>query len=397
MRQYSPSRLLTYRGVPLWRDVRVLQGVTQVVSAIIVVSFVVFFIGNVLEAADRRGLALGFDFLGQEAGFPIAESVIEYQESDSFLYAFLVGVLNTLKVALVGIVLATGLGVIVGVARISPNWLVSKIAGIYIETIRNVPLLVQLFFWYFGVFQLLPLVQQSIHWPGPVYLNNRGIFMVWATPSSTFQAWLLFVLAGILLAVVLRIVLTRLQVRTGRSGYPILGPLFALLLVPALGWLLMSDAPLTREVPVLGRFNFEGGLRLTPEFMALLTGLVAYTATFIAEIVRAGIQAVHHGQVESARALGLSNLRTLRLVVFPQALRIIIPPMISQYLNLTKNSSLAIAIGYPDLFSVGRIMINQAGRAVPNFLLIMASYLAMSLTFAIIGNIYNRRARLVER
>ena len=159
----------------------------------------------------------------------------------------------------------------------------------------------------------------------------------------------------------------------------------------------MGDAPLTRDVPVLERFNFVGGLRFTPEFAALLTGLVVYTATFIAEIVRAGIQAVQRGQVESARALGLSNLQSLRLVVFPQALRVIIPPLISQALNLTKNSSLAIAIGYPDLFSIGRIMINQAGRAVPNFLLIMASYLAMSLTFAIIGNIYNRRARFVER
>ena len=397
MRQYSPHRLLTYRGVPLWRDVRILQGVAQVVSAIIVVSFVVFFIGNVLEAADRRGLALGFDFLGQEAGFPISESVIEYHEADSFLYAFLVGVLNTLKVALVGIVLATGLGIVVGVARLSPNWLLSKLAGVYVETFRNVPLLIQLFFWYFGVFQLLPLVQNSLHWPGPVYLNNRGIFIAWATPSSTFQAWLLFVLAGILLAVVLRIALTRLQVRTGRSAYSVLGPALALLLFPALGWLLMGDAPLTRDVPVLERFNFVGGLRFTPEFAALLTGLVVYTATFIAEIVRAGIQAVQRGQVESARALGLSNLQSLRLVVFPQALRVIIPPLISQALNLTKNSSLAIAIGYPDLFSIGRIMINQAGRAVPNFLLIMASYLAMSLTFAIIGNIYNRRARFVER
>ena len=396
MRQYSPKRLLTYRGVPLWRDARIIQGVAQVASAIIVVSFVVFFIGNVLEAANRRGLALGFDYLSQEAGFPIAESVIEYHESDSFLYAFLVGVLNTLKVALIGIVLATGLGIVVGVARLSSNWLVRRIAGAYVETFRNVPLLIQLFFWYFGVFQLLPLVQNSIRWPGPVYLNNRGIFIAWATPSPTFQAWLLFVLGAILLAVALRVALTRLQVRTGRSAFSILVPILALMIVPALGWFLMSDAPLMRDVPILGRFNFEGGLRFTPEFSALLTGLVVYTATYIAEIVRAGIQAVQRGQVESALALGLSNMKTLRLVVFPQALRIIIPPLISQCFNLTKNSSLAIAIGYPDLFSIGRIMINQAGRAVPNFLLIMASYLAMSLTFAIIGNIYNRRVRSVE-
>ncbi|MFQ6014504.1 MAG: amino acid ABC transporter permease [Anaerolineae bacterium] len=397
MSQDSRIRILTYRGIPLWRDVRVLRAVAQVVSAIVVISFLVFFVDNVLDAANRRGLALGFDFLNEAAGFPIAESVIEYHPSDSFRYAFWVGILNTLKVALVGIVMATILGVIVGVARLSSNWLVSKMASTYIEIIRNVPLLVQLFFWYFAVFQKLPLVKESIQWPGPIYLNNRGVFMAWARPSPSFQAWLLFLLAGFLLAILLGVVLTRLQMRTGRSTYPILTATLALFLIPALGWGLMDESPLMREVPVLGRFNFEGGLRLTPEFAALLVGLVIYTATFIAEIVRAGILAVQRGQVEAARAVGLTNLQTLRLVIFPQALRVIIPPLISQYLNLTKNSSLAIAIGYPDLFSVGRIMINQAGRAVPIFIMIMAAYLAMSLTYALIGNIYNRRVRFVER
>lgn len=394
----SLSRLLTFRGVPLWRDVRVLQAVSQIVSVIVVVSFLVFFIVNVRDAADRRGLSLlGFDFLSQEAGFPIAESVIEYEESDSFRYAFVVGILNTLKVALIGIVLATILGVVVGVARLSSNWLVSKIVGTYIEIIRNIPLLVQLFFWYFAVFLTLPLVQDSIRWPGPVYLNNRGVFMAWPRMSPSFSQWLFFVVGGLVLALVLRLFLSRLHERTGRSTYPVLLPALALLITAALGWFLVGESPLVRDIPVLGRFNFEGGVRLTPEFAALLFGLVAYTATFIAEIVRAGILAVQRGQIESALALGLSSMQTLRLVVFPQALRVIMPPLISQYLNLTKNSSLAIAIGYPDLFSVGRITINQAGRAIPVFLLIMASYLAMSLTYAVIGNIYNRRVRIVER
>ena len=391
------NRLLTYDGIPLWRNVRVLQAVAQVVSVIIVVSLVVLLVGNVFDAADRRGFSLGFDFLDEEAGFPIAESVIEYDESASFGYAFIVGILNTLKVALVGVVLATILGFIVGVARGSSNWLVSKMAAVYVETFRNVPLLVQLFFWYFAVFQLLPVVQESIQWPGPIFLNNRGIFMVWGRPSPSFQGWLLFILAGLVIAIVLRVILNRIQARTGRSAYPLLGPALALILVSTLGWFLMPESPLIREVPVLGRFNFAGGLRFTPEFSALLVGLVVYTASFIAEIVRAGIQSVQRGQVESAKALGLNDMQALRLVVFPQALRVIIPPLISQYMNLTKNSSLAIAIGYPDLFSIGRIMINQAGRAVPIFLLIMASYLAMSLTYAIIGNLYNRRARLKER
>jgi general L-amino acid transport system permease protein len=390
-------RLLTYRGVPIWRDVRVLRWAAQIISVIVVLSFLFFAVSNVLDAADKRGLALGFGFLEEEAGFPIAESVVDYEESDSFRYAFLMGILNTIKVALLGIVLATALGVIVGVARLSTNWLLRQIAGVYVETFRNIPLLVQLFFWYFGVFLLLPTVRESIHWPGPVYLNNRGIFMVWGNPSGSIAPWLLFFLAGVALAVLVRIVLSRRQERIGRSTYPNLAGGIALILVAVLGWVLVSDSPLTREAPVLGRFNFEGGQRLTPEFLALLVGLVVYTSAFIAEIVRAGIQSVQRGQVEAGRALGLSSLQSLRFVVFPQALRVIIPPLISQFLNLTKNSSLAIAIGYPDLFSIGRIMINQAGRAVPIFLMIMAAYLVMSLTYAIVGNIYNRLVRYEER
>ena len=390
-------RLLTYRGIPLWRDIRVLGAITQIASVIIVVTVVVFVVRNVLQAADDRNLALGFGFLAEETGFPISETVIDYEESDSFQYAFLVGILNTLKVALIGIVLATILGIIVGVARLSTNWLVRQIANVYVEIFRNIPLLVQLFFWYFGIFLLLPSVQESIHWPGPVYLNNRGVSSVWANPSSSFDSWLLFVLGGVVLAVVLRVLLGRIQTRTGRNTQPNLAAVLALALIPALGWVFLGESPLVREVPVLGRFNFEGGVRLTPEFAALLVGLVIYTAAFIAEIVRAGIQSVRRGQFEASRALGLSELQTLQSVVFPQALRVIIPPLISQFLNLTKNSSLAIAIGYPDLFSVGRIMINQAGRAVPIFLLIMGAYLSMSLTYAVIGNIYNRYVRFVER
>lgn len=390
-------RILTYRGTPLWRDARVLRAVTQIVFVFIVVAIVVYFVRNVFEAADQRGLKLGFGFLEEEAGFPIAESVIGYTESDSFRHAFIVGVVNTIKVALIGIVAATVLGLIVGVSRLSSNWLVKSITSVYVEIIRNVPLLVQLFFWYFGIFLLLPVVQESLRLPGPIYVNNRGVFSVWANTTSSFDSWLLFVLGGVVLAVAVRVVLRRIQIETGRNTHPNVAAALALVLVATLGWFVVGESPLVRETPVLERFNFVGGARVTPEFAALLTGLVVYTAAFIAEIVRAGIQSVKRGQTEAARALGLSDAQTLQSIVFPQALRVIIPPMISQFLNLTKNSSLAIAIGYPDLYAISRIMINQAGRAVPIMLLIMAAYLAMSLTYAIIGNIYNRRVRFTER
>ena len=387
----------SFGTIPFWRDVRVLRALAQLVSAVLVVSLVVFIVTQVLAAASERGFSLGFDFLQEEAGFPIAESVIEYEESDSFLYAFGVGILNTLKVAVLGVILATLLGTVLGICGVSTNWLVSRIAVVYVEIFRNVPLLVQLFFWYFGVFQLLPQVADSIRWPGPLILNNRGIYMVWGSPTSALAPWLIVVLAAVVVAVIVAVVLTRIEMRVSRSTYPLSVAVAIVVVVPVLAWILMPESPLMRDAPELGRFNYEGGLRLTPEFASLLIGLVIYTAAFIAEIVRAGINSVRRGQTEASRALGLTALQTLRFVILPQALRVIIPPLISQYLNLTKNSSLAIAIGYPDLFSVARIMVNQAGRAVPIFLLIMASYLAMSLTYALIGNIYNRRVRFEER
>jgi general L-amino acid transport system permease protein len=397
MSQDSQIQVITKSSIPLWRDERVLKGVAQVISAVAVIAFVLFFISNVLQAAEDRGLSLGYDFVDQASGFPIAESVIPYDESRPFGYAFLVGILNTIKVALVGIVLATALGTVTALGRLSPNWLVSKIASTYIEIIRNVPLLVQLFIWYFAVFQQLPPVRESIQWPGPIYLSQRGLFLPSPAPTSTFGTWMLFVVVAIVSSAVLRFVLARYQLRTGRTTYPVLTAFGVLVGLPMAGWLLVGEAPLIKELPALGRFNFEGGMQLTPEFAAMLTGLTIYTGAFIAEVVRAGILAVSKGQFEAARAVGLSQMQVLRLVVFPQAMRVIIPPLISQYLNLTKNSSLAVVVGYPDLFFVGRTMINQAGRAVPVFLMVMAVYLTTSLTTSIIMNIYNRRIQLVER
>ena len=390
-------RFLYRKGVPLWRDVVVLKWVAQIVSAILVIALIFFLISNLLQAAEARGLGLGFSFLRVAAGFPMSESVIPYDPSRSFGYALWVGFLNTIKVSILGIILATILGLVAALARLSSNWLVRSIAGMYVNIIRNIPLLVQLFIWYFAIFQELPGVNQSITLPGPVFLSQRGLYMVGMLPTSTFSEWLPYLVAGIVLGGVVHRLLLRYQVRTGKATYPALAGLVLLVGLPVAGWLLSSAPPLEKSVPVLGSFNFSGGMRLTPEYAALLAGLVVYTGAFIAEVIRGGILSVSKGQTEAAKAMGLNSLQILRLVVLPLALRVIIPPLISQYLNLTKNSSLAIAIGYVDLFFVGRTIINQAGQAVPVFLLIMAIYLGLSLLTSFILNIYNKRVQVVER
>ena len=396
----SKDRDITIRtgaSIPFWRDVRVLQALGQFISAVVVIGFVAFLILNMFAAAEARGLGLGFGFLDDAAGFAIDGAPIEYDPSMSFGRALLVGLLNTLRVALLGVVLATVLGIIVGLMRLSSNWLVENIANVYIETIRNIPLLVLLFFWFFAVFQQLPSVENSIKIGRYLVLNQRGVWVVALHPTETFIIWLALLLAGVVLGVVAWRALTSHQLRTGQPTYPLAVGTTIFILLPLLGWLLLPERPLTTEFPTLGNFNYEGGTSLTTNFSALLVGLVLYTASFIAEIVRAGIQSVSRGQIDAARSVGLSNLQALRLVIFPQALRVILPPLISQYLNLTKNSSLAVFIGFKDLFAVGKTIIDQAGRAVPVFALIMLGYLVMSLTYSILINLYNRRIRFVER
>ncbi len=362
-----------------------------------VIGFLIWTVINLIEAAEQRGLSLGFRFLREPAQFPISESIIPYDPSQTFGYAFLVGVLNTLKVALVGILLTTILGTAVGLARLSSNWLLSRLALAYIEIHRNIPLLVLLFLWYFAVFNKLPAARESAQLPGPIYLNQRGLYLTWLRLTPTGSTFAIFLIAGIILAIVAWILLRRRRELTGRPTYFGAVSFGVLALVPALGWLISGGDPVYLDIPVFEGFNYSGGLRLTPEFAGMLVGLVMYTAAFIAEVVRAGIQAVDRGQLEAARATGLSTFQILGLVIIPQALRVIIPPLISQYLNLTKNSSLALAIGYADLFNVGRIMINQAGRAVPIFGMIMATYLTLSLITSAILNIYNRRIQFVQR
>ena len=393
----STNGVQFHSQTPFWRDERVIRIALQVITAVLAIGLLYWVISNVINAAEQRGLSLGFDFLDESAGFPIGESDLPYDPSRSFLYAFTVGVINTLKVSIIGVFFATILGIIVGIARLSSNWLISRIALAFIEFHRNIPLLVLLLLWYRGVFIKLPKVQDSYIWPGPIYINQRGLFLTWPrfTPQST--PFVLFTVIGILLAITAWIVLRRIRETTGRNTYFGLVSVVILVVFPAIGLLIAGGQPFEADVPVLSGFNFKGGYQLSPEFIALLVGLVTYTAAFIAEVVRAGIQSVSKGQHEAARAVGLKSSHILGLVIMPQALRVIIPPLISQYLNLTKNSSLAIFIGYPEIFFIGKTTINQAGRAVQVFLVVMAVYLSISLVTSFILNIYNRRIQLVER
>ena len=383
--------------IPLWRDERVLRIFAQIVSAIVVIGLLFLAVINFLNAAEQRGLSLDFGFLGEAAGFPIGESDIPYDPSRSFLYAFIVGVLNTLKVSIVGIFFATILGTLVGIARLSTNWLVSRMALVYTEFHRNIPLLVLLLIWFSFFITGLPDVEGSIVLPGPIYLNQRGIQLTWPRLTPQGAPFVISILLAIIMAILAWVYLRRYQERTGRSTYFAFVSLGLLIIIPIIGFILSKGQPLQADVPVLDGFNFVGGYDLSPEFAALLVGLVTYTAAFIAEVVRAGIQAVDRGQLEAARAIGLNYSQLLSLVIIPQALRVIIPPLISQYLNLTKNSSLAVFIGYPELFFMGKTTINQAGRAVQVIILIMAVYLSISLLTSFILNIYNRRIQIVER
>ncbi|HBY97478.1 MAG: ABC transporter permease subunit [Ardenticatenaceae bacterium] len=384
-------------AIPFWRDVRILRIIAQVIFVIVVLVIAWLLVTNMLAGLKRQNLGLGFSFLSQTAGFGIGESAIPYQPTDTYWQAFLVGIANTLRASLIGIVLATILGILAGVARLSSNWLVSRIASTYIEIIRNTPLLVQLVFWYTAFFLKLPTNRNAVSLPGSIYLSNRGVFLPWPVGTESFGNWWPTVGVGLILAVLAWVALTRHQLRTGHSFPREIIALVLLVAPPALAWLLLTRPPVLLELPVQRGLNFRGGVSLTPEFTALLLGLTVYTGAFIAEIVRAGILAVPRGQTEAARALGLSHLQVLRLVIFPQALRVIIPPLTSQYLNLTKNSSLAVAIGYPDLFGVAGTIFNQTGQAVPVITLMMGTYLSLSLITSLLMNIYNARVRLVER
>lgn len=378
-----------------WNDPGVRAVVYQIVALALVALAAWFLVSNTLHNLAVRNISTGFGFLDREAGFAIGETPIAYTPANTYGRAILVGLLNTLRVAVIGIVLATILGTLIGIGRLSKNWLVARLTSMYVEVMRNVPLLLQLFFWYALITENMPGPRQA-HNPLPgVFISNRGVKVPEAVGAS-----LDWVLVGLAVAIIATLVLghwaRKRQHATGQV-FPLGRAAIALLIVcPVIGWL-ASGMQLALSLPELKGFNFQGGLTLTPEFAALLAGLVIYTSAFVAEVVRSGIQAVNNGQWEAAGALGLRRSLVLRLVVLPQALRVIIPPMTSQYLNLTKNSSLAVAIGYPDIVSVVNTTLNQTGQAIEGILIIMGAYLTVSLSISIFMNWYNKRIALVER
>ncbi len=380
-----------------WRDERFLRVATQILVLALVVGSAYVLARNMVASLRKQGIALGFDFLSDAAGFDIGEMLISFSSTDTFSRALQVGLLNTLVVCAAGILLSTILGILVGLARLSENFLVNRLARIFVEAMRNIPLLVLLIFIYTAFFLKLPRVRQALELPGPIYLSNRGVATPWGIPTASFDLYLLALGLALLITAATALLMRQRQRRLDRPQPIFLTSLLAFLLTATVGWFLMPQAPLSLDYPAIEGFNFSGGRTFTPEFLALLIGLVIYTAAFIGEIVRAGIQAVSKGQREAARALGLSGGQMLRLIIFPQALRVIIPPLTSQYLNLTKNSTLAVAIGYPDLFAISGTVINQTGRAVEMIAIIMGVYLAASLLTAAVMNWYNQRVRLVER
>ncbi|WP_163338886.1 amino acid ABC transporter permease [Desulfopila sp. IMCC35008] len=379
-----------------WNDEKTRAILYQIVTAGFVAFLGYYLISNVQDNMAKQSIASGFDFVKKEAAFEIGETMIEYSAADTYGKALAVGVLNTLKVSLVGMILTTILGTIIGVATLSSNWLISKLGTIYVEVFQNIPVLLQLFFFYALFYETFPGPRQALNPVTGVFLTNRGIdFPVPAAHPAWGYMGLAFLAACVIVYLTNRWA-TKRQEETGKQ-FPIfwigLGIMAGL---PLIAWI-SNGAPVQMDVPALKGFNFTGGKNISPEFSALLVGLVLYTASFIAQIVRAGIQSISHGQTEAAMSIGLKPGLVLKLVIFPQALRVIVPPLTSQLLNLTKNSSLAVAIGYPDFVQIAGTTINQTGQAVEGVALMMLVYLSFSLSTSAFMNWYNKKIAIIER
>ncbi|WP_145554691.1 amino acid ABC transporter permease [Yersinia canariae] len=391
------SQRPTAKGVFSLTNPAVRAWMYQIIALLILIGCGAYLIHNTITNLSTRGITSGFAFLNNSAGFGIVQHLIDYEQGDTYGRVFLVGLFNTLLVSVLCIFFASILGFFLGLARLSDNWLLRKLSTIYIETFRNIPPLLQIFFWYFAVLRNLPGPRQSLDAFGVAFLSNRGLYL----PSPELAAGFMPALIALLLAAIAIIALYRYnhfrQLHTGRfhRTWPL--GLLLLIALPTLTHWLYGPA-LHWDLPQLRGFNFKGGLVLIPELAALTLALSVYTSTFIAEVIRSGIQSVPHGQHEAARSLALPNTVTLRQVILPQALRVIIPPLTSQYLNIVKNSSLAAAIGYPDMVSLfAGTVLNQTGQAIETIAITMSVYLVISLSISFLMNLYNRRIALVER
>lgn len=378
-------------------DPKVRAWLFQIITVVAVVSLGWFMFDNVQTNLAHRGITSGFGFLERSAGFGIAQHLIDYTEADSYARVFVIGLLNTLLVSVIGIFLATILGFIIGVARLSPNWMINKLATVYVEVFRNIPPLLQILFWYTAVFLTLPGPRQAHGYFDMFFISSRGLNMPSAIAAE--GAWAFVI--SIVLAIVAVVLMTRWANKrfeaTGEPFHKFWAGLALLLVIPGLSMLIFGP-PVHWEMPELKGFNFVGGWVLIPELISLTLALTVYTAAFIAEIVRSGIKSVSHGQTEAARSLGLRPGPTLRKVIIPQALRVIIPPLTSQYLNLAKNSSLAAAIGYPEMVSLfAGTVLNQTGQAIEVIAITMSVYLAISISISMLMNWYNKRIALIER
>lgn len=396
--------------IPFYRDVRFLKVFFQILFIIGIILLAGFLYSNMLNGLSRQGIELNLTFLNSEAGFELSEG-IDFEPSETFLKAFWVGIVNTLKVSILGIFSATAIGFFFGIARLSSNWLIRQIASVYVECFRNIPLVLQIVFWY-AIMLVLPVVRESISFFDSIFINVRGVYLPALEGTAGLILWLWYLLSGIIIAIIVVLGLAAFRYffqsrelhATSRPSFIsniifgakwVAAPTF--LIIAIVGWFLTPEVPFELSRPEFRGFNFVGGMNFSPEFTALLIGLAVYTSAFIAEVVRSGIQAVVKGQREAARSVGLKESQVLRLVVVPQAIPVIVPPLTSQYLNLAKNSSLAIFIGFPDLFQVGEIMMSQTGQSIPIFAMIMVSYLIMSLTTSAFMNWYNHRITRIGR
>jgi general L-amino acid transport system permease protein len=379
-----------------WRSASFRSLVYQVVAVLLVMAAGWYLVHNTLQNMRVRGIQSGFDFLVQPAGFAISESLFEFDSSETYARAFLIGLSNTLRVAVVGIMLATLVGTLVGIGRLSRNFLIRSLCTAYVELFRNIPLLLQLFMWYFVLTEFLPPIDEALRPLPNVFFSKNGLqypIPVWAMGHAGLAVGALLGCVG---SWAWARIARRRHEETGRA-LPVVLPALAIVVAGGfVGWL-AGGAPSAFDLPEKTEITVVGGGAVTPEFLTVLMGLTLYTASYIAEIVRGGIQAVAYGQHEAAAALGLSRVHEIRLILLPQALRVIIPPITSQYLNLTKNSSLAVAVGYPDLVSISTTSLNQTGRAIESIALVMLAYLTLSLLTAAIMNWYNRRAAIRER